>query len=140
MFVDNDKFLKDISTQMVAVPDFIKLQGRKNINAVGIVPELQSLNSMSLNSSLTLQYLKDYLKQFQVELMKQPFSVEKGTNEAGKPDSGVNYWSVIPGRKVHNLECFVIAFDPSILLVLPRKLLRRGCYGYLPRRSPDELQ
>lgn len=123
LFVDNDTFLKDMSTIMVAVPDVIKLDGRKHISAVSVVPALQSLDSMSHNSSLALDYLKDYLKQFQAELASQKFTVDKGINEDGRSSSGVNYWSVIPGRKVHNLECFVIAFDPSMPLADHRKLL-----------------
>ena len=98
---------------MVAVPKNVDISGRKYITAANPITELQQLNAMALYNTTTIDYLKSYLKQYQVELWTQQFTVEEGIIKPGETSTGSNYWGVVEGRKTHNLECFVLAFDPG---------------------------
>lgn len=102
-----------MDTIMVAVPKIVDISGRKHINAAAVVTELQSLSQMSLYNPAVIGHLREYLKQHQIELWEQNFSVEEGVIKKGQVSKGTNFWGVVEGRRTHGLECFVLAFDPG---------------------------
>lgn len=113
LFVDNRAFHKEMDTQMVAVPKTVDISGRKYITSLTPVTQLQTLTEMALHSPLTLDYLRDYLKEYQIDFLEQSFVVEEGILNKGQPAKGTNYWGVVEGRRLHGLECFALAFDPG---------------------------
>lgn len=96
---------------MVAVPKNVDISGRKSFNPTVPAMQLTELSGMSMHSRATLEYLRQTLAKYQVELKSQTFDVPLSLTGNASMTRGENFYAVVEGRKNPNLECYVLSFD-----------------------------
>lgn len=96
---------------MVAVPKSVDISGRKSFNPTVPVMQLNELSGMGMSSRANLEYLRQTLAKFQVELKTQTFEAPESLTGNASLTRGENFYAIVEGRKNPNLECYVLSFD-----------------------------
>lgn len=142
-FLVNTNYLENFSIRQTALPSSVSLQDRKYHVSNDFVYDLQKVSNGSLaqtgepvntsepesagldvSNKQNFEVLNQYLSKHQVSVYSHTFKVEKAiispdaaSNEPGKDNFvlGTNHYAILEGRKNHNLECMVLAFNPGRL-------------------------
>lgn len=95
--------------------EVIHIGPKKKFEAGWRVKEMYGISEMSLEDPNLTKYLNSQLKKYGLPLYYQPFTISGALRGKEGEDEGLNVYTVLPGKRTHERECYLITFNYRII-------------------------